>query len=119
MSVPAATSQEDGNTMTREELLIAYCQMQRENEWLRSKLAQTSLTATDPSTTTSSSTEAHYRHMLEVKQATEMRQHEELLELRQRCAFYAAAIEETAANHADMLQLFEQLRNAAGSISKV
>jgi predicted nuclease with TOPRIM domain len=49
--------------------------------------------------------------------ATIVRQHDELLQLRKRCAAYRAAIEQTKANYAEMKELFAALSPALTSSS--
>jgi hypothetical protein len=122
---PPLTSSE---SMSRDELLLANRRLQQDNEWVKGELYKLRLEQRMGNTTktretlgansdgTSSSKAAEeeasderamevltYVNQLRVDGATIIRQHEELLDLRQRCTFYATALEETTA-HVDTLK---------------
>lgn len=121
-SAPVLTSSEN---MTRDELLLANRRLQQDNEWIKGELyklrleqrmstskQQAAAKGGEGNSTTSLQNDAaeevglevlSYVNQLRVDGATIIRQHEELLDLRQRCTFYANALEETSA-HVDTLK---------------
>lgn len=114
--------------MTREELILANRRLQKENEWVTAELVKINVKrrlGEDPATSATTPTEAseeaaqraaelqNYISQMRDGGVTLSRQHEELLDLRQRCAFYATAMEETTANFAAMKQLLAELQENA------
>jgi hypothetical protein len=118
-------------SMSRDELILANRRMQQENEWIKGelfklRLEQLRLGASpppsssgaplfDPAAADERAMEVlTYVNQLRVEGATIIRQHEELLDLRQRCTFYATALDETTVHFDALKTLFAALQAKTG-----
>ena len=119
-SCPSSDNAVDLDAMSRDELLNANRRLQAEVGWIKSKLValevQQKMSRTNDAQRLEDDEGAqraaevqNYANQLRIEGATIIRQNEELLGLRQRCALYAATIEETTSNFEQLKQLFAQL----------
>lgn len=124
MSVEAATGNAtlqgaDLGELSKDELLLLSRRLQQENEVLRSMLMEQKKNAVEQNDDTARATTAQreaeiagYTSQIRIHNATIIRQHEELLELRKRCAAYSTAVEETTRNFEELKVLYAELKHS-------
>lgn len=128
-TAPPSSISTSSENMSRDELILANRRLQQDNEWIKGELYKLRLEQRMGSSGGGKKSKPHgtsddaaderavevltYVNQLRVDGATIIRQHEELLDLRQRCTFYATALEETTAHLDSMKQLYRELQAAA------